>query len=127
MKPLDIARLYLGWFACFLIGVLLGASLFFGASVFTPAPGLSAVEANAVTQVEGQLTGYGYTVSDPVVIARIAKDHNGNRDTIIHAEYATINGSLTHGDLLVMIVMTQKGALIWADVMVPSGLNVYGN
>jgi hypothetical protein len=104
-----------------LIGLLVGVAL-----VLTACGGssLTSVQSKAVKDVNTQLAQYGVNVKSETVVGRIDKDGQGNTVVLVQETYQLkdSNGKTQTYDVIVIVVTAPNGKLIFADVLLPSGI-----
>lgn len=81
---------------------------------------LDKVQAAAVKNINGQLVGYGVTKETaPVIVGGIAKDGQGDKVTFVWESYTETGKTY---DLVIIVVQKQDGSLVFADILLPSGI-----
>ena len=108
----------------FIVALLVAVSLVFSACGSSSS--LTSVQANAVKAVETNLVSYGVeNESARGVVGRVAKDGQGNEVTLVHISYKSSkdsSGKSQTYDMIIIVVQKQDGTLIFADVLLPSGV-----
>jgi hypothetical protein len=105
--------------------LLVGFAALVMAGCASSSSGLTSVQAAAVKAVEAKLANYGISKeSAPVVVGRVARDDSGNEVTLVYVSSTDANSANPgkKADFVIIVVTTPAGKLVFADVLLQSGL-----